>query len=49
MAYAMMDGLLVATLLTLVFLLALYVTWFGIKLTEDECKSQSLAAPAPAV
>ncbi len=31
MAYAIMGGLAVATLLTLVFLPALYVTWFGIK------------------
>jgi multidrug efflux pump subunit AcrB len=31
MAYAMMGGLAVATLLTLIFLPALYVTWFRIK------------------
>ncbi|MEA2817424.1 MAG: multidrug efflux pump, partial [Rhodospirillaceae bacterium] len=31
MAYAIMGGLAVATLLTLVFLPALYVLWFGIK------------------
>jgi len=31
MAIAIMGGLLVATLLTLVFLPALYVTWFRIK------------------
>jgi multidrug efflux pump subunit AcrB len=31
MAYAIMGGLAVATLLTLIFLPALYVTWFGIK------------------
>jgi multidrug efflux pump subunit AcrB len=31
MAYAVMGGLVVATLLTLVFLPALYVAWFGIK------------------
>ena len=30
MAFAMMGGLLVATALTLLFLPALYVTWFGI-------------------
>ena len=30
MAYAVMGGLVVATLLTLVFLPALYVTWFKI-------------------
>src|SRR5271157_3109962 len=31
MAYAIMGGLAVATLLTLVFLPALYVAWFGVK------------------
>ena len=31
MAYAIMGGLVVATLLTLVFLPALYVLWFGIR------------------
>jgi Cu/Ag efflux pump CusA len=31
MAIAIMSGLLVATLLTLVFLPALYVAWFRIK------------------
>ena len=31
MAYAMMGGLAVATVLTLIFLPALYVTWFRIK------------------
>jgi multidrug efflux pump subunit AcrB len=31
MAYAIMGGLAVATLLTLVFLPALYVSWFRIK------------------
>ena len=31
MAYAIMGGLAVATLLTLVFLPALYVTWFRIE------------------
>lgn len=31
MAYAMMGGLLVATVLTLVFLPALYVTWFRVR------------------
>jgi Cu/Ag efflux pump CusA len=29
MAFAIMGGLLVATILTLVFLPVLYVTWFG--------------------
>ncbi len=31
MAIAIMGGLLVATLLTLIFLPALYVTWFRIR------------------
>jgi multidrug efflux pump subunit AcrB len=31
MAYAIMGGLLVATLLTLLFLPALYVVWFRVK------------------
>ncbi len=35
MAYAVMGGLIVATLLTLVFLPALYVTWFGIAPPEE--------------
>jgi multidrug efflux pump len=36
MAYAIMGGLAVATLLTLVFLPALYVTWFRIKTPKPE-------------
>jgi multidrug efflux pump len=36
MAYAVMGGLVVATLLTLVFLPALYVAWFRIKPTAAE-------------
>jgi multidrug efflux pump subunit AcrB len=36
MAYAIMGGLAVATLLTLVFLPALYVTWFGISPPADD-------------
>ncbi|TIX98606.1 MAG: efflux RND transporter permease subunit, partial [Mesorhizobium sp.] len=31
MAYAVMGGLMVATVLTLIFLPTLYVAWFGIK------------------
>jgi hypothetical protein len=34
MAYAMMGGIIVGTLLTLLFLPALYVTWFRIKEPE---------------
>jgi multidrug efflux pump subunit AcrB len=41
MAYAIMGGLAVATLLTLVFLPALYVAWYRIK------RPQSVASPAP--
>jgi multidrug efflux pump subunit AcrB len=48
MAYAIMGGLLVATLLTLVFLPALYVTWFRIKPPEEESRPQSLPEPEPA-
>jgi len=36
MAYAIMGGLAVATLLTLVFLPALYVTWFRISSPADD-------------
>jgi multidrug efflux pump len=36
MAYAIMGGLAVATLLTLVFLPALYVAWFRIKKPEPD-------------
>ena len=38
MAYAIMGGLAVATLLTLVFLPALYVTWFRIKAPRQEAR-----------
>ena len=36
MAFAIMGGLLVATLLTLVFLPALYVAWFRVKEPADD-------------
>ena len=42
MAYAIMGGLAVATLLTLVFLPALYVTWFRIKRPHPDA-SQDVA------
>jgi multidrug efflux pump subunit AcrB len=35
MAYAMMGGIIVGTLLTLLFLPALYVAWFGIKQADQ--------------
>jgi len=38
MAYAIIDGLFVATLLTLLFLPALYVAWFRLK--EPEPRSR---------
>jgi multidrug efflux pump len=41
MAYAVMGGLVVATLLTLVFLPALYVAWFRIQPEEDTSASTS--------
>jgi multidrug efflux pump subunit AcrB len=44
MAFAIMGGLLVATLLTLVFLPTVYVTWFRAKETEA---AQAHAARAP--
>ena len=43
MAFAIMGGLLVATLLTLVFLPTLYVTWFGAR-----APARPQPAPAPA-
>jgi Cu/Ag efflux pump CusA len=36
MAYAMMGGIIVGTLLTLLFLPALYVTWFRINIDPDK-------------
>jgi len=48
MAYAMMGGLAVATVLTLVFLPALYVTWFGIK-GPHEKTPQKFAAEKTAI
>ena len=46
MAYAIMGGLLVATILTLIFLPTVYVAWFGGRQTEDAAP-QSAAAPSP--
>jgi Cu/Ag efflux pump CusA len=42
MAYAIMGGLAIATLLTLVFLPALYVVWFHIR-KPGEATSQEIA------
>ncbi len=47
MAYAVMGGLLVATLLTLVFLPALYVAWFRIAPPPAETAAAA-ASPSPA-
>jgi multidrug efflux pump len=44
MAYAMMGGIIVGTLLTLLFLPALYVTWFRIKEPAAGSKSSDLAS-----
>jgi hypothetical protein len=38
MAYAMMGGIIVGTLLTLLFLPALYVAWFRIYPDHDDCR-----------
>jgi multidrug efflux pump len=42
MAYAVMGGLLVATVLTLIFLPALYVAWF--RVTEPTAERDTLPA-----
>jgi multidrug efflux pump subunit AcrB len=47
MAYAIIGGLIVATLLTLLFLPALYVAWFRIKEPARE-RSVSVTEPARA-
>ncbi|TIR88427.1 hypothetical protein, partial [Mesorhizobium sp.] len=46
MAYAVMGGLLVATVLTLVFLPTLYVTWFGIKAPAESTPAAEPTAAA---
>jgi multidrug efflux pump subunit AcrB len=48
MAYAIIGGLFVATLLTLLFLPALYVAWFRIKEPARE-RPVEVTEPAPAV
>jgi hypothetical protein len=47
MAYSIMGGLAVATVLTLVFLPALYVTWFRIK-TPQPSSSRKMDLPQTA-
>ena len=46
MAYAVMGGLVVATLLTLVFLPALYVAWFRIKPSSAAQRTMTAGVPA---
>ena len=48
MAFAIMGGLLVATMLTLVFLPTLYVTWFRGKRSRRRRRSPAPAPPAKA-
>lgn len=45
MAFAMMGGIIVGTVLTLLFLPALYVAWFRIKEPTDEEKRTKRSAP----
>jgi hypothetical protein len=47
MAYAIMGGLAVATLLTLVFLPALYVAWFRIKKPAQEPEPELVPEEPP--
>jgi multidrug efflux pump subunit AcrB len=49
MAYAIMGGLLVATVLTLVFLPTLYVAWFDRGSDEPASKSEETPVAAEAV
>lgn len=49
MAYAIIGGLAVATLLTLVFLPALYVTWFRIKSPREDMRSPATVGAEAAV
>jgi Cu/Ag efflux pump CusA len=41
MAYAIMGGLAIATVLALVFLPALYLVWLGIKRPQDRHASEA--------
>jgi multidrug efflux pump subunit AcrB len=49
MAFAIIGGLAVATVLTLIFLPALYVAWFGIKDPAAQAHAAEHAAPAPSM
>ncbi|HEY6120743.1 MAG TPA: efflux RND transporter permease subunit, partial [Pyrinomonadaceae bacterium] len=48
MAYAIMGGLAVATLLTLIALPSLYVTWFRIRQNEQQTSPIGVSTLAPA-
>ncbi|MCC8364437.1 efflux RND transporter permease subunit [Lysobacter sp. A6] len=48
MAVAIMGGLIVATVLTLLFLPALYAAWFRVKRGEEPVANQSMSARGPA-
>jgi multidrug efflux pump subunit AcrB len=48
MAYAMMGGIVIGTILTLLFLPALYVAWFRIKRPEREARAERAGEPQPA-
>jgi len=48
MAYAMIGGILVGTLLTLIFLPALYAAWFRIHPDPEPAPPEPEPAPAPA-
>jgi hypothetical protein len=47
MAYAMMGGIIVGTMLTLLFLPALYVAWFRIKEPESATDNAHENSTAP--
>ncbi len=46
MAYAMMGGIIVGTVLTLLFLPALYVAWFHIEAPDSRAKAAAADQPA---
>ena len=46
MAFAMMGGIIMGTLLTLLFLPALYIAWFRIKPPVEAVKEPKPTAPA---
>jgi multidrug efflux pump len=46
MAVAIMGGLIVATLLTLLFLPALYAAWFRVKRVAEGLPEEAAAVPA---